>query len=465
MTATASEHVKARARELLGRWTHDPARFAREVLKARLWSRQEEILRAVDAHDRVAIRSGHKIGKSVTAAMLALWWVCTRPRARVAMTSATASQVRRILWRELSIWYESARYPIGGQLNEVPASGLSFSDKREVFGFSTKEAERAAGISGDNVLFIVDEASGVAEKIFEALEGNRAGGAKIVMFSNPTQQSGTFFEAFHAKRDLWHCIHVSSEEAAAVTPRIPGLATREWVREKEQDWGRESPIFAVRVGGDFAGQAPDSVIGLVVVSGAVARFDDVTSTGRLECGLDAAREGDDDSELSLIRGDKEIARLTLPKGDGPKVARAAHAAVMEHRRDDEVPRIKVDVIGVGASVYDALKVMPGVEVVPVNVANVADPSVTEEKYHNLRAQLWFGLGDWLKTGAIIADSKREGELVAPRYGYDARGCRQVEAKESIKKRLKRSPDRAEALMLAVYNPPAPPPRQAREDYY
>ncbi len=114
-------------------------------------------------------------------------------------------------------------------------AGLQMADGREIVGFSTDSPERMSGISGANLLFILDEASGIPEPIFEAVEGNRAGGAKVIMFSNPTSTSGTFYEAFHRKRNFWHTIHISAEESPNVTGgqiSIPGLATAEWVEEK-----------------------------------------------------------------------------------------------------------------------------------------------------------------------------------------------------------------------------------------
>jgi hypothetical protein len=119
--------------------------------------------------------------------------------------------------------------------------------------------------------------------------------------------------------------------------------------------------------------------------------------------------------------------------------------------------VKVDVIGIGASVVDALNRMnnddelpPGVSIVSINVAEVADD---ENEYHLLRDQLWFGAQLWLKQGGILKpDDDLRTELIAPKYLFDARARRQVEAKKDIKKRLGHSCDNADALCLAVYSP-------------
>lgn len=434
-----------------------PVEFAREVLGLRLWSRQEEILRASFDHPRVAVRSGHKIGKSTSAAALALWFASdcvARPGARVVMTSSSSRQVRTILWRELRRLYRPVQERLGGELHKVPDAGLVWDDGREILGFSTDEPEKMAGLSGAHVLFIIDEASGVGEGIFEAIEGNRAGGARIVLFSNPTRTSGTFYEAFHSKRNFWCGLKVSSEEAARVTPPIPGLATRAWVAEKLEEWGRESPIFQVRCSGDFPQQGERAVIALSVIEDARTRFDshDRSSASTLEVGVDVARFGDDQTVVALRRGVRALSLDTVANGDGPDTAGRVLERVLRERKLDEAVRIKLDVIGVGASVHDALvRTAPsGVEVIAVNVAERA---TDDEHFARLRDQLWFALRDWLRDGELPEDSKLEAELLAPEYTFDARGRYVVESKDETKKKLKRSPDRADALALAVFQPP------------
>ena len=237
-------------------WRQSPALFARDCLGVSLWSKQEEICDAVVVHPRVAVRSGHKIGKSRAAAVIALWFALCYPGARVILTSASARQVRAILWRELRLLYNGAPVPLGGTWHDDPSSGLRFDHGSEIFGFSTDQPERMAGISGTDLLFIVDEASGVPELIFEAVEGNRAGGARLVLFSNPTRTAGTFYEAFTSKKNFWHGIHVQSTETpnATGTGNVPGLATAEWCREKLLEWGPSSPLYEVRVAGTFPGR-------------------------------------------------------------------------------------------------------------------------------------------------------------------------------------------------------------------
>jgi len=376
------------------------------------------------------------------------------------MTSSSYRQVNGILWKELKRLHRRALIPIGGRLAETPETGLQLSDGREIVGFSTNEPEKMAGISGSELLFIADEASGIEEQIFEAIEGNRAGGARLAMFSNPTRTSGYFFDAFHSKRDFWKTIHVSSEETPNVTEGrivIPGLATREWVEEKRLEWGPEyeaSPLYRVRVRGEFPSQSADSVIGLSLVDAATKRWATTEGVGRLELGVDVAEFGDDETVIYPRRGLKLYQPTVLQSMDAVDVAGKVLEVVKQHRNSSEHnertrPIVKVDVIGVGSGVAAVLERSKEVSVIRVNSSRRAS---NEDEYHNLRAELWGRMRDFLKAGgAIPPDPKLETELVAPTYSFDAKARMVVEAKERFKKRLGRSPDRADAAALAIHS--------------
>jgi phage terminase large subunit len=434
------------------------------VLGIEPWDRQAEVLEAIRNHPRVAVRSGHKVGKSTSAAITALWWFTTRKRARVIMTSASYRQVKSILWKELKRLYRESLQELPTKPANQPETGMQHEDGREIVGFSTNEAERMAGISGDEVLFIVDEASGVPEEIFETIEGNRAGGARIVMFSNPTKTVGAFYEAFHTKRGFWHPIHISSEESpnvAAGRVVVPGLATAEWVAEKKREWGVGSPLYDVRVDGNFPSQSENAVISLVLIEAAKERE---VESGTIALGVDVARYGDDSSVIQPVAGRRQLPSKTLRTMDGVEVAGKVIEWVREFRAETGYTapiKVKVDVIGYGSSCYDHLAHSEeaeklGIIAVAVNVAESATSVSLDdgEGYSRLRDQLWFALRDWLREGQLLDDGPLEAELVAPTYSFDAQGRYKVATKDEIKKVLKRSPDHADALALAVYDPPS-----------
>jgi hypothetical protein len=438
----------------LARYVSDPVGFATQVLGVAPWTKQAELLRAVAEHDRVAVRSGHKTGKSLSVAILALWFVCTRADARVVLTAPSSHQVRRILWREVRRLHRGARLPLGGALYDTPELGLQFDDGREVTGFATDTPERMSGISGEAALFIVDEASGVTPELFDAIEGNRAGGAKLLLCGNPTRLSGEFFDAFNRKAAFYRPLAISSLDSPNVTgeARVPGLATRAWCDEKGEEWGTDGPLYAVRVRGEFPTQADNAVISFALVTEATARYRvldpaEFQKQGALQLGVDVARFGSDDSVIAIRRGNAVLPLVVLHGQDTVQVAGKVAELARDHALPSERPVVAVDVVGVGGGVADVLKQQPGILVREVNVAE-SSPNDTD---HRLRDALWFGLAKWLRGGgALPPDPRLEGELVAALYTFTPAGKRLVEGKDLMRARLKRSPDRADALALAVH---------------
>lgn len=433
----------------------DPVFFANNVLGVQPWSKQEEFLRLVAQFGRVAHKSGHKVSKSHSLAILALWWVVTREDARVCVTSASFHQVTNIVWREITQMYYDSIVPIGGKMYRDPAMGLKFKNGNEIFGFSTDQPERAAGISAANILYLIDEASGVDEPVFEAMEGNMAAGAKMVMCSNPTRTSGLFFDAFHSKRKYWHLMTTSSKDSPNVTGEreVPGLARWPWIEEMAALYGEDSPFYHVRIAGDFPGQGSNAVIGLEIAERARRRYADASLEGALRVGIDVARYGDDETVIQAVRGIRPYKPEVFFGLKGHEVAGEALNIIDKLRRNNEETKVKVDAIGLGTSPTDFLEVMDrakssGVIVRPVTVSEVSD---FPEKYHDLRTQLCFELRNWLDDeGSIPDDQQLMDEMVSPTYGFDVRGRMQLDSKDAERKLLGRSPDRRNALELAIY---------------
>lgn len=438
-----------------GRYRDDPVGFARDVLGMTLWDGQEAMLRAVQTQRKTAVRSGHKIGKSTGAAAIALWRTLAREDARTVITAPTNHQVKNIIWRELRRWHERAALP--GEPALDPGTGYQYR-RSEVIGLTTNEPERMAGVSGADLLYIVDEASGYDEAIFEAIEGNMAGGGRLLLISNPTQTSGTFYRAFTTERHLWHGLHISS----TATPNaregrivIPGLATREWIEEKRGQWGPNSPLYQVRVEGNFPAQAANAVIGLAVVETAQARWEELPDDAPLRLGVDVARFGDDATIIQPVRGDRALPAREFRQFDNVEVAGFVVETARLLRRGEERVRVKVDDGGLGGGVVDVLRHSEearrlGLVILPVN----AGEGATDPAYMRRRDELWFGLRDWLKTGGIPDDALLAADLVSPTYTFAPSGRLVVESKKDLKKRLGRSPDHADALALAVYEPAA-----------
>lgn len=461
-----------------------PVDFFRDVLGVEPWSRQVDMINAVRDHKRVAICSGHKVSKSHTAAGIAMWFYCSFVDARVVMTSTTSRQVDQILWRELRMLRarsgrcveckaedpEGLRIPrpcehsalIEGEQGELARTGLKAPDFREIVGFTAREAEAVAGISGRNLLYIVDEASGVGDDIFQALEGNRAGGARVVMFSNGTRNDGEFYEAFASKAAFYFTLRVSSEETPNATSGedlIPGLATREWIEEKKREWGEDSPLYIVRVKGGHATSEEGRIFSVHAIGQAESRWATTADAGRLFVGLDPAGEsGKGDESMFAPRRGLKLLGFIPHRG----LSHAGHVAVLlkllsELRLPREVPVVVVDRTGpIGTPVYrllaDYLEANPhSFELVGIVASDgaVRMPQIYDRMRDELAAnlELWFRDG-----GAIIEDAKLAAELHILEWKEAVNGKLKLTPKDVIKKLLGRSPDRYDALALSCWEP-------------
>lgn len=474
-------------------YVNDPVGFANDVLGCRLWPKQEEILLSLTTDQRIAVRSGQKCGKSRIVIVAVLWFVCCHKDAKVIMTAPTGRQVREILWHELRNVCNKAVRPLGASPAKTPAGGMRFPDGRQVIGFSVTDtrSEDMAGTSGAALMYVVDEASGFSQTIFEAIEGNLGGSpmGRLMIISNPTQPSGFFFDAFHRSADFWKKFTISSEEASLYADQFPGLMRADTIRRQEKDKGRDSQWFRIRILGQFPSSAINSVISLSDVDASKERFlaetlrrfcaakrlgtDTPSSSlktlsdteiaalygpkdGPLEFGVDVARFGDDSTVIRPRRG-KYLLPYRLVHGfDTQEVAGVVAAMVRDLAAHDEVALVKVDGIGYGAGVVDALRRVEFQSLLRVIDVNVSKTSDDPERFVNLRSQLWFAITEFLKADGCLHDAggdedgKLDAELLTPTYKIDPKGRQVVEPKADTKQRLGRSPDRADATALAIY---------------
>jgi phage terminase large subunit len=456
---------------VLTQYREDPIGFHRDLLGTTLWSRQGDIAVATVNERRVAVRSCNKVGKTRFAAGCALWFATTRPGATVIITAPTERQVKEAVWAEIRAYWSrnEALRSLVPEPKLDPATGCRWADGRRIFGFTGRNADAVSGPSGAEMLVIVDEASGVQRPVWEALQGIRAGGGNALALSNPTQTSGWFFDAFHERREGWSLHHISGLEAPNVTGEaaIPGTMTPGMIAEIAADAGEDSPVYQVRVLGEFPKNVANAVIGLGLVEEARKRWPEADDDGTtLDIGVDVARMGDDDSAVAARRGlklytpawfGKEHELVTVVHGlDAPQLTGVIVKAMKLLRRPDERVRIKIDTTGgFGEPVREMLRTLQAsgeldrnVEIVSVVFsASSSDP----ERYPVLRDELWFGLRDFLRQGgALYPDTRLESELLAPIYALDVKGRAKVELKSETKKRLGRSPDRADAAILAIY---------------
>lgn len=471
--AQLADTFRERASAAFAHLADDPVGFAEEVLGLTVWDRQREILESVRDNDRTIVVAGHKVSKSTSAIALALHWCAAAHPGRdtrVFLTAPSAHQVKNILWEELDKRLEAIerrdpklRRLLGGDLPKDPTVGWRMASGAQIVGITTDKPERLAGLSGGWVLIIVDEGSGYRDDLFEALEGNEAGGAKLLALSNPTRPAGWFFDA--TTDGEWSVHRVPSTESPNVIAGerlIPGLATRGWVERMRRKYGPDperNPVYQVRVMGVFPERAESQVVSLANINDAMRRWspDGGNGEGRLRIGVDPARYGVDEAVVQAVRGSYAFTpRVESGEIDGPELAQIVIDEVYRLRRlpIDRTVVVRVDGVSVGASVVDALRYHPACSKwgdIVVEVHEGFRPAEKHPKrYGNLRSEAWFGLDEWLAAGgAIPNDRELRKELLGAKFVFDREQRQVLQDKDRMKKELGKSPNRADALTLAV----------------
>jgi hypothetical protein len=206
---------------------------------------------------------------------------------------------------------------------------------------------------------------------------------------------------------------------------------------------------------DFTAAHADSYIDFVTVHEAAKREIPGHNPAPLVFGLDVARFGDDRTVLVQRRG-RVLEDIKIRRGqDLMRTASEAAEAINQHRPQ----AVFVDVVGLGAGVVDRLRQL-GHRVIGVNSGTKA---LNPDKFHNLKAEMWSKMRDWLAENAIIPDRPElRDDLLAPRYDYDHAGRLKIESKDDLKARGLASTDIADALALTFAQPVALARREPRE---
>lgn len=429
-----------------------PVEYANDVLGFYAWSKQREIMEAICDHDRVAVRACHGVGKTASAAEIVLWFLAAHRNSRVITTAPTWAQVEQLLWREIRAAVGRAHTAgLGAEFPKPSTTKLELGDEWFAIGQSTNEPERFQGHHADNLLLVVDEASGVDEKIYEAAEGFlTALGAKILLIGNPTKIGGQFHRAFTSEADSWKRIHISVFDSPNYTGEpVPEKVARSlprstWAAEKAAQWGQGSPMYEVRVLGQFPSAASDAVIPLHVVVDAQERTLQADSAKDLVViGCDVARYGDD--ETVIVERVGQRIRIVETYVGKPTTHTAQRVQYWASRHPAPAVRVVVDDAGVGGGVTDQLRQM-GLSVTAFNGANAARQPLL---FPNRRSELWFQTAAQLEDLDLDKDDQLAADLTSPRYKLDLKDRQVVEQKKDTKKRLGRSPDRADAVMLTL----------------
>ena len=434
--------------KLMSRYRDDPVAFAREVIGIEPDEWQIELLDAIaaPAERRITVRSGHGVGKSTAVAMAAIWHVLMRIPSKTVVTAPTSSQLFDACFAEMKNVAKRLKPPFNNLL-EIKSDRIELKSQPEATFISCRtsraeQPEALAGVHSENVLLIADEASGVPNAVFEAASGSMSGhNATTILTGNPTRNTGFFYDTHSRLKDDWYTMHVSCVDS----PRV----AEDFVDDMKKRYGEDSPAFHVRVLGNFPPSEEDTVIPVALIDAAMNNDIRIHEDTTAIWGLDVARQGGDASVLCKRQG-PVVHPLTVWRNldlmQLTGAVKAEYDALPPSKRPAE---IIVDSNGFGAGVLDRLRELG----LPARGLNVSERALSKDTYLNLRAELWFKCKAWLEGQDVKLprDDLLWAELAAPRYHFTSAGKLQVESKDAMKKRGVPSPDRADAVCLALAN--------------
>ena len=406
---------------------------------------------------RLAVASGRGIGKSALVAWIILWMLSTRLGATIVVTANTEAQLRSRTWAELSKWLTlsvnshwfmktATTVKPAPWFEELLANDLSidcgyYYAQSQLW--SEESPDNFAGLhSNYGLLLLMDESSGIPGSIYSVSEGFFTEPTKDrywMCFSNPRRNSGPFYDSFHSKRAFWNTEQIDSRTVEGTDQKL--------FQQMLDQYGEDSTVAKVEVLGEFPNEDDDCVIPIELARAAVNRDVSLTASEPIIWGLDVSRYGGARSALCIRQGNTVFEIKTFKGMDLMQLCGAVKNLYDSATTMHKPSEILIDVIGLGAGVVDRLSEQD----LPVRGINVAESPSSRKNYLNLRAELWWAMRDWLtaRDCRLPEDDELIAELSTPQYTYTSTGKIKIEAKEAMRKRGIKSPDKADALSLTM----------------
>lgn len=471
-----------------------PVEWVTTKLGEHLTEGQQAVARSIVGNRYTAVPASHDVGKSFDAARLALWWIDTHPpgEALVVTTAPTYAQVRTILWQEIGVGHSKGQ--LAGRITEGAEWKLQVGrGPSRVVGLGRKPADYSpaafSGLHRRYVLVIIDEAGGVPRSIYDAIDTlvtNEE--ARVLAIGNPDDPSSHFAEVCKPGSG-WNVVHLDglrspnfTRDAVAKYPALrsymiregippndeptpetvrPLLLSPQWVAERIARWGVDSPMFQSKVRGRFPRVAKDTLIDPHWVTLAQVReLPPQPTIARF--GVDVARFGEDKSIVLLRLGG--WCRVIHEIAKGPTTELSGWI-IRDGVARSTPPVAMVDDVGIGGGVTDELR-DAGYPVMPMLANARATRMMKDGKlpmFVDARSEWWWycrealqgpsgdGSDGWLDLDPD--DDELAHQLTVIRYRLNRRGQIQVETKDEMKGRGLASPDRGDALVMALQDLP------------
>jgi hypothetical protein len=458
----------ALTRALLGNALEHPVLFAEMALDVPLWSGQIRVADAVTTDRRVSVRSGHALGKSLLTAMLAVWWTLHRSDAVCILVGPSATQLAAAAWGYVRTTINTLRrlgIPAPFPTTGVGALKWELTEKNYLLGLSTDRPERLSGYHAGAVLVIVDEASKLTSIFWQTLAGLLAGGdSKVLLVGNPLWPGGIFYDTHHKDRGLWTALHLDilespnfagvasfkqlleMSDAELDSNPVPNLATKRAARDSLLDWTEESPLFDVRVRGDFPRQSEWAVYPLPLLEERREPSPPLAyENERVSIGIDPAGAGRARTAFLVLDG-ANVAELRATRDPD------SLGILLDWLRPwkDRDPAVAVDATGIGFGFCKVIR-DAGYRVFERHFGGQAD---RPDRFRMWRSEIAWTIRDALKENALgqIPDSKETpllAEMASILYRPNTRDQIELESKDTRATRGLESTDLFDALCLAM----------------
>lgn len=391
---------------------------------------------------KIAIRSGHGVGKTRMMAAAGLWQIFLHANAKTAATAPSASQLRDVLMSEMAMLVANSKPWIKDQFD--PTTMRVTLKGREATNFISARTAKPndptalQGFHSENMAFLIDEAFGVSDKVFEVARGSLSTpGARVMLAGNPTKTSGYGFNAFHKNKHLFACFKLSCLDSKMVS--------KEFVDEMIQEYGEDSDVYKVRVLGEFPSASINQLISRELAEMAALRklLEHQYSFAPVVLGVDPAWEGDDRSTIVMRQGLHSRVLGCYRQIDNIRLGGLVNQFWHEYKAD----AVFIDV-GWGAGVIDFLRAI-GREPIPVNFGGKA----LKLEYADKRTEMWCEGKKWLQDGGQIHnDEALVEDMIGPEIYFLPNGKKKLESKKLMKARGLPSPDLADGLFLTFAAP-------------
>jgi len=437
---------------------------------------QVEIADTISENNRMAVRGPHGLGKTAIAALLIIWFALTRDGVgdwKIPTTASVWRQLSKFLWPEVRKWAHNLRWDVIGRepFNErTELLQLSLRLKTgEAFALTSDKADDIEGAHADHIMYVFDEAKAIPDAIWDSAEGALAGGksgdkpteAKALAISTPGYAEGRFYQ-IHARApgfEDWIVRHVTKDETIAA-----GRMGVEWAEQRKRQWGEDSPMYKIRVLGEFATGDTWGLIPLEWVELAQERWRTWAEAGKpgqvTTVAVDVAGGGEDSDETVIARvydGLIVDELFRMPRGH-PLTATMETAGKVSSMLGGYGTLAVVDATGMGAGVLHKLREQRqnAWGFVGARKTTLLDHA-GELGFLNWRAASWWILREMLDPQsslpvALPPDEDLQADLTKVHWQIHSSGKIQIEGKENIVSRVGHSPDSGDAVAMALVGP-------------